>query len=117
MRAGAVTVGGLRAPLPRTVNVAGSRMSEGGVEVVLGAVGGLVSGAVGGAPEAVSGAVSVVVVVAGVVAEVVVVVVWPLVRAVELGVDDVSDFDDPHPAPVPSSTTHKRTAKPLTFAG
>jgi hypothetical protein len=95
------------------VNVAGSRTSEGGVEVVLGAVGGLVSGAVGGAPEAVSGPVSVAVVVA----EVVVVVVWLVVRAGDVDVDDVSDFDDPHPAPVPSNTTHERTAKPLTFAG
>jgi hypothetical protein len=113
MRAGAVTVDGLSAPLARTVNVAGSRTSEGGVEVVLGAVGGLVSGAVGGAPEAVSGPVSVAVVVA----EVVVVVVWLVVRAGDVDVDDVSDFDDPHPAPVPSNTTHKRTRKPLTFAG
>ncbi len=117
MRAGAVTVGGLSAPLARTVNVAGSRTSEGGVEVVLGAVGGLVSGAVGGAPEAVSGAVWVVLVVAEVVVVVVWLVVWLVVRAVDVGVDDVSDFDDPHPAPVPSNTTHKRTAKPLTFAG
>ena len=107
MRAGAVTVGGLSAPLGRTAKVAGRRTSDGGVEVVLGAVGGLVSGAVGGAPTAVSGAVWVVVVV----------VVVVVVTGGDFEPDDVPDSDDPHPTPAISGKTHKRTADPLTFAG
>ncbi|HUA06331.1 MAG TPA: hypothetical protein VMB27_20660 [Solirubrobacteraceae bacterium] len=103
MCAGAVTVGGLRAPFAPTVKVAGRRTSDGGVEVVLGAVGGFVSGAVGGVPVAVSGAVWVVAV--------------EVVAAVDFELDAFPDPDDPHPTAVPSNTTHKRTANPLTFAG
>ncbi len=114
MRAGAVTVRGLSPPLARTVNVAGRRTSEGGVDVVLGAVGGLVSGAVGGAPVAVNGPVWVVDVVVWVVAAVVVCVV---AAAVDVDLDTASEPDDPHPTAVESSKTHERTANPLTFAG
>jgi len=106
MCAGAVTVGGLSAPLGPIVNVAGRRTSDGGVEVVLGAVGGLVSGAVGGVPLAVGGLVWVVVV------ELVVTVV-----AVDFELDADPARDDPHPTAVTSGKRHKRTANPLTFPG
>ena len=115
MRAGAVTVGGFSAPPAPTVKVAGRRTSDGGVEVVLGAVGGLVSGAVGGAAVAVSGAVRVVAVVAFAAVD----VVGPVVAcaAVEADLDADPAPDDPHPTPAISNRTHKRTANPLTFAG
>lgn len=128
MRAGAVTVGGLSPPLARTVNVAGRRTSEGGVDVVLGAVGGLVSGAVGGAPVAVNGPVRVVDVVVWVV-DVVVwvddVVVWVVAAVVvcvvaagvDVDLDAAPEPDDPHPTAVESNKTHERTANLLTFAG
>jgi hypothetical protein len=116
-RAGAVTVGGLSLPPAAMVKAAGSRTSDGGVEVVLGAVGGLVSGAVGGAPVAVSGVVWVAVVVVAAVVVVVAAVVVVAPAAVDVVPDAVADSDDPHPTAVPSSKKHKRTANPLTFAG
>jgi len=103
MCAGAEIVGGLSPP-PRTiVNVAGIRAFSGGAPPVVGAPGFVVvSGAVGGLPVAVGGAiwVKVAVAVAGGAAGVVVV-----------------DRDDPHATAVMSDTTHKRTARHLTFAG
>ncbi len=121
MRAGAVTVGGLSPPLARTVNVAGRRTSEGGVDVVLGAVGGLVSGAVGGAPVAVNGpvwVVDMVVWVDDVVVWVVAAVVVCVVAAgVDVDLDAAPEPDDPHPTAVESNRTHERTANLLTFAG
>jgi hypothetical protein len=119
--AGAVIVAGLSEPPERIVNVAGSRTFDGAAPPLAGAPGFVVvSVPVGGVPVAVGVVcvvVPVVVAVVAVVAVVVPVVVAVVVDGVAAGVDLLPDGDAPHPTGVVSSTTHKRTAIPLTFAG
>jgi hypothetical protein len=112
--AGAVIVAGLSEPPERIVNVAGSRTFDGAAPPLAGAPGFVVvSVPVGGVPVAVG----VVCVVVPVVVAVVAVVVAVVVDGIAAGVDLLPDGDAPHPTGVVSSTTHKRTAIPLTFAG
>jgi hypothetical protein len=124
--AGAVTVGGLSAPLRRIVNVAGIRAFWGGAPPDAGAPGFVVvSVPVGGVPVAVS---DVAVAVSDVVWVAVCAAVWvPLwvvlsvaggvAVAVVFVVAAPFDRDVPHPTEVMSNRTHKRTGVFLTFAG
>jgi hypothetical protein len=131
--AGAVTVGGLSAPLRRIVNVAGIRAFWGGAPPDAGAPGFVVvSVPVGGVPVAVSDVAVAVSDVAVAVSDVVWVAVCVAVRVplwavlsvaggVAVAVDFVvvagCDRDVPHPTEVMSNRTHKRTGVFLTFAG